>query len=241
MGDSAGQSGRVDGSGAIVGGDELSEIRVERAAGVVSIVLAAPARRNAFVPEMVGDLLDACADIDSDPSVGAVVIKAEGDSFCAGAHRAVLTNEGMDSASPESYSNLRTLYSAFGRIREQKSPTSAAVRGHADGAGVNLKLATDLRIVATGARIITGFMNIGIHPGGGHFALLSRVAGREAAAAMSVFGQEVSGARAAEIGLAWEALAEGLVEPRAVELAQAVARDPELARTVVRSFRMSTG
>jgi enoyl-CoA hydratase len=190
---------------------------------------------------MVKDLLDACAEVDSDLSVGAVVIKAEGESFCAGAHRATLAAAGADPALDQNYSNLRTVYSAFGGIGQLKVPTIAAVRGHAVGAGVNLMLATDLRIVATTARIITGFLRIGIHPGGGHFSLLNRVAGREAAAAMSLFGQEISGLRAAEIGLAWEALPEPEVEPRAVQLAEGVAADPELARAVVRAFRLSTG
>lgn len=219
----------------------MSEIRLERTGGVATIILAAPSRRNAFVPEMVQDLLDACGDIDSDLSVGAVVIKAEGESFCAGAHRAILTAAGSDPASEQNYSNLRTLYSAFGRVGELKVPTVAAVRGHAVGAGVNLMLATDLRVVATTARIITGFLKIGIHPGGGHFALLNRVAGREAAAAMSLFGQDITGVRAAEIGLAWEAVPEPEVEPRAMQVAGAAAGDPELARATVRAFRLSTG
>jgi len=95
--------------------------------------------------------------------------------------------------------------------------------------------------VAEEARIITRFLHIGLHPGGGHFTLLGRLAGREATAAMALFGQEVSGRRAAELGLAWEALPEAEVEPRALELARGVAGDPELARAAVRSLRLELG
>jgi enoyl-CoA hydratase len=120
-------------------------------------------------------------------------------------------------------------------------PSIAAVRGHAVGAGVNLVLATDLRIVAETARIASGFQRIRIHPGGGHYSLLSRLAGREATAAISLFGEEIDGRRAAEMGLAWEALPETAVESRALELAHGPAADPELARATVRSFRLELG
>lgn len=219
----------------------MAEVRLEVADGVATVTLAAPERRNAFVPSMVEELLAACAAIDHDPAVGAVVLRAEGESFCAGAHRASLAAAGTDPAAPEHYHGLGFTYSAFTRVGELLPPTIAAARGHAVGAGVNLLLATDLRIVAEDMRIITGFSRIGLHPGGGHFVLLGRTAGRETAAALSVFGQEVSGRQAAELGLAWQALPAGQVEERALELAQAVAADPELARATVRSFRLELG
>ncbi len=219
----------------------MTEIRLERDGNVALITLAAPERRNAFVPSMVRELLDICEQVDTDESVGAVVVKALGESFCAGAHRALLAEAGRDPASPSNFRDLGLTYSAFVRVGELLAPTVSAVRGHAVGAGVNLMMATDLRIVAEHARVMTGFLRIGIHPGGGHFTLVGRTGGREAAAAMSLFGQEINGRRAAEIGLAWEALPEDQVEPRAVEIAQGVARDPELARAAARSFRLELG
>jgi enoyl-CoA hydratase len=132
-------------------------------------------------------------------------------------------------------------YQAFVRVGDLKPPSIAAVRGHAVGAGVNLMLATDLRIVAETARIITGFARIGLHPGGGHFALLGRLAGRETAAALGLFGEEIDGRRAAAAGLAWEALPESEVEPRAMEIALRIAVDPELARATAASLKMELG
>lgn len=224
--------GRVDG---------MSEILLDFQGGVAVITLNAPDRRNAFVPQMVDELLEACERIDEDESVGAVVIRANGPSFCSGAHRAVLADAGRDPARPDNFRNLGHTYLAFVRVGELKPPTIAAVRGHAVGAGVNLMLATDLRIVSESARIITGFMRIGLHPGGGHFALLGRLAGRESAAALSLFGEEIDGRRAAEIGLAWAAVAEADVEFRAMDMARKAAVDPELARATARSLRIELG
>jgi enoyl-CoA hydratase len=106
---------------------------------------------------------------------------------------------------------------------------------------MNLALATDLRIVATNARLIAGFLRIGIHPGGGYFTLATRLAGREAAAATAIFGEEMDGARAARLGVAWAAVPDDQVEPRALELARRAAADPELARLAVRSLRAEAG
>ena len=97
--------------------------------------------------------------------------------------------------------------------------------------------AADVVVERLGGRPFGLIAELGVHPGGGHFTLLGRLAGREAAAAISVFGSEVSGARAAELGLAWEATAADDVLPRALDLARGPAKDPELARQAILSLR----
>ena len=217
------------------------EITLERVDHVALLTLRAPRRRNAFTPDMVRALLAACNEIDADETIGAVVVQAEGESFCSGAHRAVLEEAGRDPAEPGNYETLGLTYQGFVRVGELLPPTIAAVRGHAVGAGVNLMLATDLRIVAESAQIISGFARIGIHPGGGHFSLINRLAGREAAASLGVFGIPIDGCRAVQLGLAWEAVPEAEVEPLALRIAQQVAQDPALARATVRTFRTELG
>jgi enoyl-CoA hydratase len=219
----------------------MGEIRSERDGAVAVVSLAAPERRNALVPEMAGELVAACEEIDADPGIGAAVIRADGASFCSGAHRDLLATCAADPADAGNYAALDQIYQAFTRVGQLRVPVIAAVRGHAVGAGVNLVLAADLRIMADTAQIATGFADIGVHPGGGHFTLMNRLAGREATAALSLFGERVSGADAARIGLAWAALPGDEVEPRCLELAHRVARRPALARAMTRSFRLSAG
>lgn len=219
----------------------MTEIGLEVAEGVATLSLLAPQRRNAIDPAMAAELVDACERIDADPSIGAVVVRGDGGHFCAGGDRATLAAAGEDPATGEAWDGLSTVYRSFTRVGELAPPTIAAVQGSAVGAGVNLLLATDLRIVATDARIMSGFQRIGLHPGGGHFTLLTRLAGREAAAALGVFGESVDGARAVELGLAWEALPAHEVDDRARELAVRTAADPELARRTVASLRTQAG
>lgn len=217
------------------------EIDVECSAGVAVLTLAAPERRNALSESMAGALIEACDRIDADPSVGAVVVRGAGGYFCAGADRALLAAAGADPAREREFSSLGLVYRCFARIGELAPPTVAAILGGAVGAGLNLALACDVRVIATDARLQSGFLHIGLHPGGGHFALLGRAAGPQAAAAMALLGEIVDGARAVELGLAWEALPSAEVEPRALALAARAAADPALARSATRSLRSLLG
>ncbi len=214
-----------------------TEVLLEVDGGVAVVTLNAPDRRNALTPQMAGDLIDVFEQVDAQPEVGALVVRAVGRSFCAGGDVGTLTWAGKDPAAPDAYEGMGRIYDSFYRLGQVRVPTIAAVRGSAVGAGMNMLLAADLRIVANDARLLAGFLKRGMHPGGGHFVILSRLIGREAAAAMALFGEEIDGRRAVELGLAWESHDEAAVEDRALELARRVAADPELARVAVGNFR----
>jgi enoyl-CoA hydratase len=217
------------------------EVQLEVDGGVATLTLAAPDRRNSLTIEMAQGLIAACEQIDADAAVGAVVVRGSGGYFCAGAHRDVLANAGVEPSAPATFAGMGLVYDSFVRVGALQPPTIAAVVGGAVGAGVNLAYATDLRIVAEDAKLLAGFLRIGLHPGGGHFALSGRLAGREATMAASVFGEPLTGRRAAELGIAWEALPAHEVEPRAREIAARAGADPELARRTVRSARQELG
>jgi enoyl-CoA hydratase len=217
------------------------EVLLEVTGGVAVVTLNAPERRNALTPAMAAELIATFDEVDARDDVGALVVRAEGRSFCAGGDVQTLTDAGRDPAAPEAYAGMGAIYDSFYRLGQVTVPTIAAVRGSAVGAGMNMLLAADLRVVARDARLICGFLKRGIHPGGGHFVLLSRLVGREAAAAMALFGEEVDGETAVRLGLAWETVDDDAVDARAVELATRVAKDPALARVTVANFRKETG
>ena len=219
----------------------MSEVRVDIDGPVAVISLWAPDRRNALTPTMAAELTAVCEEVDANPAVGAVVVRGEGGHFCAGAHRDTLAGAGTDPLGEPAHSNLSSVYGSFVRVGALGVPVIGAVRGSAVGAGVNLAMATDVRIVADDVRIIPGFLRIGLHPGGGFFVLAGRSAGREAAAAMGLLGEEVSGKRAVEIGLAWESRPDDEVEARALELAHRAGADPDLARRATSSLRNELG
>lgn len=218
----------------------MGDIHLDREAGVALITVDSPEVRNALTPAMGKALAAACDEINADAEIGAAVIRGAEGTFCSGADRRAW-NPQSDQSEDATYRERGAVYSAFVRVGQLQVPTVAAVRGAVVGAGLNLMMATDLRVVADDTRILAGFLRIGLHPGGGFFTLAGRLAGREATAALGLFSEEVDGRRAAEIGLAWQAVPDAEVEPRALELARVAAKDPDLARNAVRSFREELG
>src|ERR1700710_2746873 len=227
--------------GGLVADSGTGEVLLEVDGGVAIVTLNAPDRRNALTPAMADELIATFDEVDGRSDVGALVIKAVGKSFCAGGDIKTLTDAGRDPALAENYEGMSAIYDSFYRLGQVRVPTVAAGRGSAVGAGMNMLLAADLRIIARDARLICGFLKRGLHPGGGHFVILSRLIGREAAAARALFGEEIDGERAVQLGLAWETLDDAAVEDRALELAARVAKDPALARAAVGNFRKETG
>ncbi len=218
----------------------MSLVTTTVADGVAVIELNNPARRNAIDVACARALVAACDAVDADPAVGAAVIRGAGGHFCSGGDRDDLdaaTRAPLDTANLD---RISALYDAFVRVGALAVPTVAAVRGAAVGAGLNLALAADLRVVAHDAKLVPGFVRIGFHPGGGHMHLLHRAAGPDAAAALGMLGLAISGTRAAEIGLAWEACDDADVESRAAALLAAAATDPELARHTKASYLAET-
>lgn len=231
----------------------MRELRVDpsvaEAAGSVTLVregrvavltMVSPRVLNALTPEMGRHLTALCDEIDADANLGAAVLRGAEGTFCSGADRRAWS-PGVDQSRDATYKDNGAIYASFVRFGALTVPTIAAVRGVAVGAGVNMMLAADLRIVSLTARIVAGFLPIGLHPGGGYFTLSGRTAGREATAAMGLFGEEIDGSRAAALGMAWEACPDDVVEARALELATRAAADPDLARVTVGSFRGELG
>lgn len=214
----------------------MGQILLDKQDGIAVITVDSVEVKNGLTPEMGLQLSSFCEEIDADASIGAAVVRGAGGTFCSGADRR-RWRPGADQAEDSNYKETGAVYGAFTRVGALQVPTIAAVRGAAVGAGINLMLATDLRIVASNARIMAGFLRIGLHPGGGFFTIAGRSAGREATSAMGLFSEEIDGDRAAEIGLAWRAVADEHVEAIALELASRPAKDPDLARAAVRSFR----
>ena len=154
---------------------------------------------------MVAEIIAAMDAFEADETVGAIVVTGTPPAFCAGANLGNLAEATGDS--------LGTIYEGFLRIARSPLPTLAAVNGAAVGAGMNLALGCDVRIVADRAKLDTRFLQLGIHPGGGHTWMLRRIAGPQAAMAAVVFGQVLDGAEAERIGLAYKCVpSESLLE-----------------------------
>jgi enoyl-CoA hydratase len=161
--------------------------------GVATLTLNNPTERNTLTAPMVAEIIAAMDVAEADPTVGAVVVTGAAPAFCAGANLGNLAEATGDS--------LGNIYEGFLRIARSPLPTLAAVNGAAVGAGMNLALGCDVRIAGRSAKFDTRFLQIGIHPGGGHTWMLRRIAGPQAAMAAVIFGQVMDGTEAERVGL----------------------------------------
>ncbi|MHB1500224.1 MAG: enoyl-CoA hydratase/isomerase family protein [Candidatus Dormibacteria bacterium] len=168
--------------------------------GILRLTINRPDQRNALTGELALELRSHIARASSDPAVRVVIVTGNGPAFCAGADLGALTQGAGTPARRRAL--LAEYYRAFLDLRDLAVPTIAAVNGPAIGAGLNLALSCDLRLVAEGARLAAPFLRLGIHPGGGCTWLLTRIVGTAGAREMLLRGRPVSAQRALEIGLA---------------------------------------
>ena len=196
----------------------MTSVRSEIIDGVGVVTLDAPERRNAFVLDMCHETVAVVDALEADPAVGALVVTGAGTAFCAGADLSHL-----DHAKHE---GLMAIYEGFLRFARSPLPTIAAVNGAAVGAGMNLALACDVRLAGRSARFDTRFLQLGVHPGGGHTWMMRNTVGPQTTAAMVLFGEVLDGAEAERTGLAWRCLPDEELLDAAVAMAARAAAAP---------------
>ena len=182
------------------------------------VTLDAPKRRNAFDLAMCAEIVAVVDALEADRSVRALVVTGAGSAFCAGADLSHLGSSHHD--------GLLSIYEGFLRFARSPLPTIAAVNGPAVGAGMNLALACDVRLAGESARFDTRFLQLGIHPGGGHTWMMSHTVGPQTTAAMVLFGEVLDGAEAARHGLAWRCVPDDELVPTALAMACRAATVP---------------
>lgn len=188
---------------------------------VATVTLNDPDRRNVFTSAMNEELMPLVAELEARDDVGAIVVTGNGPHFSAGGHLDDLLDARND---PDA---LKAIYDGFLAIAHTSLPTVAAVNGAAVGAGMNCALACDLIIAGEGSRFDSRFLQIAIHPGGGHTWRLRNKTDKQTAKAMVMFSQVLSGPKAAEVGLAWECVPDDQLLSTAQEYAAKAAASPK--------------
>jgi enoyl-CoA hydratase len=208
----------------------MPEVHVAIDGHVATVTLDDPERRNALTIELVDEIVAVFDALETGETVGAVVVTGADPAFCAGAD--------LSDLGSSRETGLRRIYDGFLRVARSKLPTIAAVNGPAVGAGMNLALACDVRITCTSARFDSRFLQLGIHPGGGHTWMLQRLVGPQTAAMMVLAGEVLDGEQAARVGLAWQCVADDELLGTTQGVASRIAGAPiELARRAKRTLR----
>lgn len=192
--------------------------------GAVARVTLNRAPANALDLAASHQLGDAMRDLSQDLAVRVVIIEsALPRIFCAGAD--VSTVEAHDIGLMDNLG--RVLKDTFLMMRAMPQIVIAAVNGHCLGGGLELALAADFRLAQEGpGKWGLPEINLGLFPGGGAVAMMSRLVGPQKAFHLALSGQSITVQEAFSWGLADELLAPDHFGDRVGEFAEQIARSP---------------
>jgi enoyl-CoA hydratase len=210
---------------------------------VLRLRLNRPKQRGAISPELLCRLADAWRRAEADPQVRVVTITGAGPAFSAGADLKLLVpllsgDRGAESEWDERIlAEPETAAHAFLRHVPLSKPVVAGINGAATGGGLELMLATTLRVAGASARFGLSEVKRGLLPGGGGVARLPRQLPRTIALEMLLTGDLIGADRAAQFGLVNEVVPDDALDARLAALATTVAANGPLAvRLILEAF-----
>lgn len=196
-------------------------ISTERRGHVLLVGIDRPEKRNAFSPEMYEALGVAYGELDRDPELRCGVLFAHGEHFTGGLDLPTWGDIFRGDRFPVAEGGIDPLGASGPRLRK---PMLCAVRGICLTIGIELLLATDVRVAASDARFGQIEINRGIYPVGGATVRLPRQAGWANAMRWLLTGDMFDAVEAHRIGMVQEVVDPGQELPRAIELAETVAK-----------------
>jgi enoyl-CoA hydratase/carnithine racemase len=227
--------------------DEVADagVRYDVDGPVATITLNRPRTRNAQSPLMWAALREIGAALPADVRV--VVVRGERTSFSSGLDRRFLTPEGipgesslLDVTTGLDAAGLDALLSryqeAFAWLRTTAAITVAAVQGPAIGAGFQLALACDLRVLAEDARFAMRETSLGLVPDLGGTKPLVEAVGYARALEICVTGREVAAEEASRLGLATIVVPNADLDEAVADLAAAVIAAPARAVSATKTL-----
>ncbi|RID82999.1 enoyl-CoA hydratase [Peribacillus asahii] len=177
---------------------------------IATITLNRPNQMNAFSEEMILNWIRALETVRDSDDIRAVIVKGNGKAFCAGGDvKAMTAGKGFfESETDITSTGLARKNSLWKRVQripllleEIDKPVIAQVNGFAFGAGLDMALMCDIRIVAESAKFSESYINVGIVPGDGGAYYLPKLVGIDQALDMLWTARVLTAAEAKEKGL----------------------------------------
>ena len=190
--------------------------------GRVGVVEIQRPPHNFFDNSLINQIADAFEAFDRDNNIRAIVLCAQGKSFCAGADFANRPATGANESGKHLYKEATRLFRA-------RKPVIAAVQGAAIGGGLGLAVMADFRVTCKEARFSANFNRLGFHPGFALTYTLQRLVGAQKAALLFYTGRRIDGEEATRIGLADVCVPEAEVRSAAIALGKEIAESAPLA------------
>ena len=198
-------------------------VLTERKGNVGIVTFNRPEAMNALNDQVEQEVTDALMAFDADDGIGCIVLAGGEKAFCAGADLKWIANQTFESA------YLHDLAAYMDQIADVRKPIIAAVRGYAFGGGTEISLMCDIILAEPSATFGLTEVTLGVIPGGGGPARLTRAVGKAKAMYYVLTGSWFKAEEAERIGMITKVVEEGKVREEAIELATKIAANPRLA------------
>lgn len=195
-------------------------LEIELKNGVATVWMNRPDVHNAFNAQLIADLTAACRQLDADEAVRVVVLAGRGKSFSAGADLNWMKAAGAASEA-ENFADAMKLAGMLRALAEMDKPTIARVHGAALGGGMGLASACDICVAGEKAVFATSEVKFGIIPSAISPYVIRAIGERQAYRYFQT-AERISAARAAELGLAHEAVATEELDAKVAEIVDAL-------------------
>ncbi|HUB57706.1 MAG TPA: enoyl-CoA hydratase-related protein, partial [Mycobacterium sp.] len=170
-------------------------ILVERDGRVGVITLNRPKALNALNSAVMHEVTTAAAEFDNDPGIGAIVITGSAKAFAAGADIKEMSHLAFSEVFDGDF------FAPWAKLAAVRTPTIAAVAGHALGGGCELAMMCDVLIAADTAKFGQPEIKLGVLPGMGGSQRLTRAIGKAKAMDLILTGRTIDAAEAERSGL----------------------------------------
>lgn len=218
---------------------------VDSESGVATLTLNRPQRYNAFTQEMIDRWCGALARVEKDDSIRALVVTGAGKAFCSGGDMDELESFLSMTALQRKDFLWKHVHQIPLTLERIDCPVIAAINGTARGAGLDMALMCDLRIMDTSVILAESYISVGLMAGDGGGYFLPRLVGTARALELLWTGDPIDSQAALATGLVNKVVPDGTALEAATALARRLAAQPSQAmrfikRSVYQSMQMPT-
>ena len=203
----------------------MAFVTLEKQGHVGVVTMNRPEALNALNDQVLRDLDAVLTQAEEDAELYVLVVTGAGRSFVAGADIGQMSGfSAVEGKAFGVYGNQ-----VFAKLENLSKPTIAAVNGFALGGGCELAMACDIRLASEKAKFGQPETGLGITPGFGGTQRLPRIVGVSRAMELILTAKTISAAQAREIGLVSEVYPPEELMDRALELANSIAANAQVA------------
>ncbi|QQX86637.1 enoyl-CoA hydratase/isomerase family protein [Cupriavidus necator] len=207
-----------------------AEVKTELVAGILTVTLARPDKKNALTNEMYGAIADAIEGASAG-NVRVILVQGEGDSFTAGNDLGEFAAQAAGSGPAK-----RHVERLIHALANTNVPVVAAVQGKAVGVGTTMLLHCDYVLLSEDAQLITPFVNLALVPEAASTYLLPLRIGHARAFEMFAFGAPVSATNALAWGIANRVVPNAELRSEARRIAEMIAAKPSGSVTAMKQL-----